>query len=178
MIAEEKKNRPELFVAYILKRMNGDKEKGIKPDTGFTAALRRADNPATEYQSWEYLAKWCNLDKDWERLSFALVASSLAKSRPKRDGYVVLGQAIAKSYEENGRRGNEQDSAKAKLRRLLASKTAVEACEILRPILSLIASRQVMVCHAKLLNDLLYFGEKTKIRWASDFYGKPKEVGE
>lgn len=176
MITEEKKKRSELFVAYILKRINGD--KGIKPDTGFIAALRRADNPDTEYQSWEYLSKWCDLEKDWERLPYALIAASLTKSRQKQDGFVVLGQAIAKSYEENGRMGNEQDSAKTKLRRLLASKTAIEACDILRPILSLIASRQVMVCHAKLLDDLLYFGEKTKIRWASDFYGKHKEVEE
>ncbi|MDY0145222.1 MAG: type I-E CRISPR-associated protein Cse2/CasB, partial [Kiritimatiellia bacterium] len=57
---KEKASRGHSFVEYVLQRM--------EDDTGFGAALRRADNPATDYQAWEHLARWCDLDKAWERL--------------------------------------------------------------------------------------------------------------
>lgn len=49
-----------------------------------------------------------------------------------------------------------------------------EACVILRPLLSLIYSRGIRLCYARLLNELIYFGdgEKIKAKWAVDFYGR------
>lgn len=160
----EKKTKGNAFVEFVLRRLN--------QDTAFGAALRRADNPSTEYQAWEYLAGWCDLEKEWERRPFAVVASALARAKPTSDGHMGLGRAIAACFEE----GKESDSAKAKLRRLLACDTVTEICSILRPILSLIESRSVPLNYGELLDDLLWFkAERTKVRWATDFYGR-KEV--
>jgi len=159
-----KKSRGQAFVEFVLSRM--------KDDSAFGAALRRADNPATEYQSWEYLIRGgCDLDKDWERRPFATVAAAIAHAKPGTDGTLGIGKAIAACYPEDG---NRSDSAKSKLRRLLACDSVKEACAILRPLLNLIASREVRLGYGQLLNELVYFGdgEKIKVKWAVDFYGR------
>lgn len=155
-------NRAREFVNFALARMS--------KDTAYGAALRRADNPATEAQAWEYLARWCDIDKDWERRPFATIAAAIARAKPATDGSLGIGKALAACYED----GNQADPAKARLRRLLACSSVDEACDILRPVLSLIASRHKRLNYGQLLNELLYFGdgEKTKARWAVDFYGR------
>jgi CRISPR system Cascade subunit CasB len=162
METEEKKktSRGGEFASFVIER--------LKRDTGFGAHLRRADNPATEYQAWEILTAWCDIEKHWERLPFAVIGASLAKGKPEHEGVLPLGKAIAMSYEK----GNQDDAAKAKLRRLIACTTAVEACMVLRSLLRLIHSRGKNLNHGQLLDQLLFFNEKTRLRWASDFYGK------
>lgn len=157
-----KKRREQSFVEFVLARM--------EKDNAFGAALRRADNPATEYQSWEYLSAWCDIDKDWDRQPFAAVAAAIARAKPASDGFLGIGKAIAACYED----GNRSDSAKSKLRRLLGCDSVKEVCVILRPLLSLIASRGVRLGYGQLLNELVYFGdgEKIKAKWAVDFYGR------
>ena len=71
-------------MGYVLGRM--------KKDSAFGAALRRADNPATESQAWEYLASWCDLDKDLERRPFATVAAAIAHAKPDKDGFFGIGE--------------------------------------------------------------------------------------
>jgi len=162
MVEAAKVSRGQSFVKFALGR--------IKNDNAFSAALSRADNPATESQAWEYLAHWCDLDKDWERRPFAIIAAAVARAKPATDGMLGIGKAIALCYDD----GNKSDSAKSKLRRLLSCDSAEELCIILRPLLSLIASKGVRLNYGQLLNDLVYFGdgEKNKQKWAVDFYGR------
>ena len=155
-----KKKRAEAFADYVIGR--------LKEDNAFGAMLRRADNPATEYQAWEYLVHWCDIDKLWERLPFAFIAAALARAKPAKDGHLGIGRSISQCYED----GRNSDAAKAKLRRLLACSNTEEACRIVRPLLSLIQSRGVSIHYGGLLDELLWFGEKQKLRWASDFYGR------
>lgn len=172
-IKQEKKSQK--FVSHVLGRLHGN-ASGKKPDTGYGAALRRADNPDTEYQSWEHLAPWCRLGIDGERLPFATVSAALARAQPVSDGHWGIGRAIAECYADEGQHnGNEQDAAKAKLRRLLACVTSTEACRVLRSILRLIESRGVALNYGELLDDLLFFNERTRVRWAQDFYGNQGE---
>ncbi len=159
----EQKTKGRAFVEYVLKRLD--------QDPAFGAALRRADNPATEYQSWEYLAPWCDLEKEWERRPYTVIAAALGRAKPTVDGRLGIGQALAVCFDD----GNKSDSAKAKLRRLLACDTVAEACTILRPLLSLIDSKAVGagLQYGQLLDDLLWFkADRTRARWASDFYGR------
>ncbi len=162
---QQPKERSAAFVGYLFDRCQKDK--------GFAARLRRADNPATEYQCWDTLAAFgVNLEFTAERQPFALIAAALARSKININGTSTLGQAIAGCYEE----GNKSDQAKARLRRLLACDQTDELCRILRPLLSLIQNRaKNQLDYALLLSDVcrfFYAGQSVKARWAQQFYGK------
>lgn len=76
-------DRAERFVNGVIEQCQEDK--------GLAARLRRADNPATEYQSWEFLASYgIDLEKEWQRLPFVIVAAALAKAKVKRNGNLSL----------------------------------------------------------------------------------------
>lgn len=157
-----KETRGQAFTRFIISRMQ---------DNSFVAALRRADNPNTEYQSWDTLAAFhVDLDKPWQRLPFASIACAMAKSKTEQNGATGIGQAIARCYDD----GKDSDQAKAKLRRLLASDSVEEACRILRPLFSLINSKgNSSLDYARLLDELLKFhwdSKGIKSRWAQDFY--------
>ncbi len=159
----------ESFVGHLFQRCIQDK--------GFAARLRRADNPATEFQSWDTLAAFgVNLDYAPERQPFALIAAAVARSQKPANGTLNLGKAIALCYDE----GNQSDQAKARLRRLLACDQVEELCRILRPLLSLIQSRVSQpLDYVRLLNELRWFGrsaQQTKARWAQQFYGRTVET--
>jgi CRISPR system Cascade subunit CasB len=139
-------NKSTQFVNFIIDL--------TQTDNGVAAAFKRADNPATEYQCWEYLARFIDIDKDYERLPYATIASAIAKAKASQNGAMRIGEAIARCYED----GNNSDQAKAKLRRLLACDDIDEACRVLRPLFSLIASKAGSpLDYASLLQDLRGF---------------------
>jgi len=166
MPSDGKQSREQRFVASVIERCQKDK--------GMAARLRRSDNPATEYQSWELLG-WFGIDpeKDYERLPFVTVASAIAKSKADQNGSLTLGKAILACYES----GSESDQAKARLRRLLACTELAEACRVLRPMLALINSKVGQpLDYERLLRQLRFFGRRTKTQWAQEFYGQPIET--
>ncbi|MDY0070120.1 MAG: type I-E CRISPR-associated protein Cse2/CasB [Porticoccaceae bacterium] len=161
-------SRDQRFVEAILQRCAKDK--------GLAARLRRADNPATEYQSWEVLgALGIDLERDYQRLPFVTVAAAIAKSKATANGKLTLGRAIASCYDE----GRESSQAKARLRRLLACDELAEACRILRPILTLIDSKTGQpLDFVRLLRQLRNFpvhAQSIKAQWAQEFYGQSVE---
>jgi CRISPR system Cascade subunit CasB len=161
--ASKKVSWEQRFVEAVINICNKDK--------GMAARLRRADNPATEYQSWELLgALGVDLEKDYQRLPFVTVAAAIAKSKAEQNGNLNLGKAIAACYDD----GKESDQAKARLRRLLACDELVETCRILRPVLTLIDSKVGQpLDYVLLLKQLRFFGHRTKTQWAQAFYGQP-----
>ncbi|MCK2126364.1 type I-E CRISPR-associated protein Cse2/CasB [Thauera aromatica] len=164
-------SREERFVAGVLKLCAENK--------GMAARLRRADNPATEYQSWELLAAYgIDLEQERERLPFVTVAAAIAKAKVERNGSLGLGRAIAASYEN----GSASDQAKARLRRLLACDDLAELCRILRPLLSLIDSKVAQpLDYIRLLKQLRRFpfnAQQVRVQWAQEFYGQSADAGE
>lgn len=157
------KNRSTAFVDYLFQRNQNDK--------GFAARMRRADNPATEWYSWDTLVNFnVNLTSVNERLPFQLIAAAVSRSSQQANGSLKFGQAIAGAFPD----GNQNDQAKMRLRRLLACDNTEEVCRILRPLLSLIQSRGGKpLNYAALLEDLRWFSLPVKARWAQQFYGKP-----
>ena len=151
---------------------------------GFAARLRRADNPATEYQSWEFLARMgIDLEKGYRRLPAVTVASAVAKAKIQANGALSLGQALARCYEK----GNESEPAQARLRRLLACQSVEEVCLILRSVFALLNSKvPAPLDYARILKQLrsFYFDEqRVKAQWAQEFYSyqeksKSKKGGE
>lgn len=161
-------SRDERFVEAILQRCAENK--------GLAARLRRADNPATEYQSWDVLGSLgIDLERDYQRLPFVTVAAAMAKSKAEANGKLALGRAIASCYEE----GRESSQAKARLRRLLACDELEEVCRVLRPILTLIDSKVGQpLDFVRLLRQLRNFpfhAQSIKAQWAQEFYGQPAE---
>ena len=161
-------SREARFVASVLQR--------TQQDNGLAARLRRADNPATEYQSWEFLADWgIDLEHEAQRLPFTLVAAAMAKAKAAHNGSLKLGQAMAACYSD----GAKSDQAKAKLRRVLACDDVPELCRILRPVLTLIDSRVPQpLDYVRLLQQLRQFSwdaQKIKSQWAQEFYGRAVE---
>jgi CRISPR system Cascade subunit CasB len=156
------KSQDERFVDYIIKR--------CESDNGVAAALRRADNPSTQHQSWSVLAQFnVDLENATDRLTYALVASSIAHAKATLDGQYSLGTAIARSYPDS----SASPQASARLRRLLACDDVQEVVTVLRPMLSLVRGRGVSVKHSQLLRDLRSFRfdpTATKAGWAADFY--------
>lgn len=165
--ASQVKSRDQRFVDTVIERCQQDK--------GLSARLRRADNPATEYQSWELLGWFgVDLEKDYERLPFVTIAAAIAKSKADRNGRLTLGKAIAACYDD----GRESTQAKTRLRRLLACDELDEVCRILRPVLTLINSKVGQpLDYVRLLRQLRFFtyesGQRTKTQWAQEFYGQP-----
>lgn len=168
--SDSKKSREQRFVETVIDRCQKDK--------GLAARLRRADNPSTEYQSWELLGWFgVDLEKNYERLPFVTVAAAIAKSKVEHNGSLSLGTAMANCYED----GRENNQAKARLRRLLACNELTEVCRILRPVLTLINSKVSQpLDYTRLLRQLRFFdydsGQKTKTQWAQEFYAQPVET--
>ncbi len=166
-MSEETQTREQRYVNSILSR--------ISKDSAMAAALKRADNPATEYRSWEYLASYhVDIEKPWERIPYLTVSAAVARAKITEDGYLSLGEALARS----GKDGNAGDQERARLRRLLACDSAVEVCTILRHQFSLLISRGVRLNYGKVLEDLMWFDrnpQRMKARWAQEFFRTLRE---
>ncbi|MRJ43143.1 MULTISPECIES: type I-E CRISPR-associated protein Cse2/CasB [Idiomarina] len=168
--SDKEKSREQRFVETVIERCLYDK--------GQAARLRRADNPATEYQSWELLGWFgVDLEKDYERKPFVAIAAAIAKSKSERNGNLTLGRALASCYED----GRESNQAKARLRRLLACSDLTEVCRILRPLFTLIDSKIGQpLDYVRLLKQLRFFGfesgQRVKTQWAQEFYGQAVDM--
>ncbi len=159
----KKQTRSQRFVDAVLARCREDK--------GFAARLRRADNPDTEHYAYGLLVDFgIALERDGERRAHALIGASLSRGKREQDGTLGLGEALRRCVES-------EEQGEARLRRMLACRTREEACRMLRPLLALIAARDMPLCHARLLDDLLAFHfddarRRICLRWAQEFYGK------
>ncbi|WP_338923804.1 type I-E CRISPR-associated protein Cse2/CasB (plasmid) [Pseudomonas silesiensis] len=142
-----------------------------KIDNGVRAALKKADNPATEYMCWDYLASFgINLEHDDRRLPYVTVGAAIGRVKPDRNGSIAFGKALASSYDE----GSDSKPAIARIRRLLACSDVSEVCVTLRPMLSLIASKiSLPLNYIRLLSQIKRFPlspEIVKAQWAQEFY--------
>lgn len=159
-------SREEDFVNNVI--------ENCQKDPGLAASLRRADNPATEYQSWGFLVEHgVDIERAEEYLPFVIVAAAIARTKAKKNGSVPLGRALAQCYSGHRNSDAKSDPAKARLLRLLACESLNELCRLLRPVMTLIESRGVALDYVHLLKQLRRFSRYTqqvKAQWAQEFY--------
>jgi CRISPR system Cascade subunit CasB len=166
------------FVQYIISRLENNR--------AMRARLSRADNPATKEQSWQYLVRFIpDFENNTGKLRiYALIAAALARAEPKEDGDSSLGRALALLKNDSAKYvvgEDDEHPALPRLRRLLACSTAVEACDVLRPLLKFITDKSLCrLSYAGLMRDLLDFdfSERTRMRWAQDFFTRTAPKGE
>jgi CRISPR system Cascade subunit CasB len=161
------------FVDYVIKVVNENK--------GFGARLRKADNDATEYQVWDILSRWVDLERRNERKSYALIGASLARIKPTKDGKLSIGEALRLiHFKENPTLSIDQSSISMRFRRILACKDQEELISVLRPTFRFIESKDLVIDYSQLLKDISFFNndkyrEWTRAKWAKHFY-KTEEV--
>lgn len=163
-MSQESKCNPAGFVEYVISRAKN------KSDTAFQAIMRRADNPNQCSAAWEFLVPFCDLGNDHQRLCFSLVGAAIAREKPENDGSQNLGTALRRICQ-----GQEDavERESRRLRRLLACDSAQELVPVLRPVVQYIQSMGgASICYQELLTDMIYWSEKTKIKWTGDFYRK------
>lgn len=142
-------------------------------NNGLSAAMRRAANPATEFQCWPLMVRLgVNIENASERKAFACIGSALVKGHIDKNGSLAFTRALCKSYEP------ESKQAEAKLRRLIACDSVESCCLVLRALLSLVQSKcSATVDYAALLDDLLKFRwdpERIRAKWTAEFYRDEK----
>lgn len=164
MESEYKKTNEEKIINHFFESVHS------KTGTAMRAVFKKAHNPDTEYQCWEYLAKYrVNIESSKERLPYITVFSSIANSDKSTDGSLGFGKALMVAYDSD----RESEPARARLRRVLACDSTVEVCTILRSILRFITGKGIGISYASLLKDLKNFDivpEKVKAKWAQQFY--------
>ena len=161
----ENKPDPAGFTAAVIAR--------IKHDTAFRAVMSRAANPAFESAAWEYLIPYCSIENDFHRIPFALVGASIAGIRPESNGTDDIGTAFRKICKNQ----DDKDREGRRFRRLIACDSVLELCPVLRPILAYLTSKGTTLDYTQLLNDLLFWNQKTKLRWTVHFYQESIQDG-
>jgi CRISPR system Cascade subunit CasB len=137
-----------------------------KNDVNYISKWKRADNPNQEYQAWELLVPWCKeLTNPYEREPLATIGAAFARRKTDTDGQLNFGRALYHCYPENN-----SGPGTSRLRRMLACSDTLEVCKMIKPCLSLIASKDINLNYSSLLNDIKYFSERTKLFWAQEFY--------
>lgn len=151
-------SKAENFVTYAIKITGEDKQA--------SAAMKCADNPNLSYKAWEYLAQFINIDKELELVPYSLIGANIAKNKITKDGEEGLGKALRNCYGKEG-----EDQAKTKLMRILSCQETIELCSVLHYYIPFIESKYPgKLSYSRLLQDIIYFNNKIKTRWAADFF--------
>jgi len=149
-----------------------------RDNRGVMADLRRAMNPATAHRAWPHLARWCDLTSGTDRLIHATVAATFAL-QPESEPTGNLGTTLRRIAQGENLGDDGLKSFEGRFRRLLTCDTRSEICERLLHVVRAAARRDVPVNHFALFNDLRYWGEKVKLRWAAQYWkSKPGAVEE
>ncbi len=144
---------------------------------GVLADLRRGFSTGTENRCWPYIARYCDLSRDRERIIWQTIAAGFATH-----GATIKGGNLGTTMRRlalDGANGTAEDALKsfdARFRRLLTCDTSVEICERLPGIIKAAKNKNnIPIDFESLFIDLHYWGEQAKLRWAASYWGEEDE---
>jgi CRISPR system Cascade subunit CasB len=145
------------FVSYILKAIKYDIHK-----------IKKADNEDLQFMAWEHLSKFIDLNNERDSCCYSLIAANIARSKRTSDTELSIGSVIKIIYKN-------ENTAKQKLKRILDCDSSIEVCGWLKQLLHNAAEKNISINYARLLDDLIYFNDNVKKKWAMDFFKINKE---
>jgi CRISPR type I-E-associated protein CasB/Cse2 len=156
--------RKKEFIQYLVSH---------REDKAMMADLRRGFSLSMEYRAWPYIASWCDITDEKERRAYVTVGAGFGligeTSEKGNMGSVFL--EIVRGSEKNRKR---MESFDARFRRCLFLDSSEELCPFIAGIIRAAKHREVKINFHQLLIDLIEWGEKVKVRWASNFWGEEK----
>lgn len=155
---------PQERASYLLKEL----EK-LRDDRGAMANLRRGLSHATEYRAWPWVARWCNLENDRQRIIYTTVAAAFA-SHPENENTGNVGTVMRELVPSDQRNAEGLQSFDKHFRRLLTCQSAEEVCERLPRLIKAASQKDLPINYVELFKDLCYWGERVKIRWAAAYW--------
>lgn len=149
----------------------------LRDDRGAMANLRRGFSSATEDRAWPWIARWCDITNDRQRAIYAAVAAAFA-THPEIAVHGDLGAVMQELAQRNQKGEEGLKSFGATFQRFLNCHSPQEVCERLPAIVRMAKQQGVAVNYRQLFIDLCYWGNRVKVRWASAYWGKPKDADE
>ena len=136
------------------------------------ANLRRGFSPATEHYVWPYLARFCSLENEHERMVFATVAACFG-FHPEHTDEGNFGTTLNRVACSRQGAENPLEAFEPRFRRILSASTVQDICQQLRSLVQLAKGSNVPINYVQLLNDLLCWEQNSreiKIQWAASYY--------
>jgi CRISPR system Cascade subunit CasB len=143
------KEQADEFMLYL---------RRLQTDRGAMADLRCALNPTRRHRSWPLLARIGGIEDPIRETVAALFAFN-----PNETSKGNLGTTCR-------RLGAEHTTIDARFRRLLTCDLH-EISSRLHPIVLTAKAKGVPINYEQLFIDLHYWGDRTKARWATEFWG-------
>lgn len=161
--AEKQPNQVERFLGHLA---------GLTGDRGVMADLRHGLSRGTEYRAWPHIVPWCRLDDDRQRRIWLTVAAGFAiHQRTSNSGN--MGTVLRALATGSGRGAEGLATFDARFRRLLACDSPTEVCDHLVGVLRTAERNAVPINFAQLFSDLQSWGDRVKVRWATQYWGVP-----
>lgn len=162
----QQKNQIERFLDQLTSQIE---------DRGVMADLRHGLSRATEYRAWPHIALWgCRLDDERERRIWLTTAAGFAIHQRTADSG-NMGTVLRSLATGDGRGEKGLETFDARFRRFLTCSSAAEVCDHLAGVLRAAERKGVPINFAQLFTDLKYWGERVKVRWATQYWTAPPE---
>jgi CRISPR type I-E-associated protein CasB/Cse2 len=133
--------------------------RSLEKDRGAMSSLRSALIPARRHRAWPLLARVAGIDDP----VIEAVAGCYA--------YHPLETHVGDFGDTCRKLADTHTSFDARFRRLLACDRD-ELCERLRPVILAAKAKGIPINYETLVADLIWWGERVRVRWAQSFWGQ------
>jgi len=148
-------------------------------DRGKLAAIRRGFSDATAHYAWPYIAPYCDMTDECQRMVWLTVAATAATLMPEgleRTNVGNMGATMRKIAlgDGGGKKTDEAlNSFEARFRRLLSCQSTTELCRHLVRVIRAAVSKDKPIDVRKLFADLRDWERRdVRLEWAQGYWVK------